>query len=90
VSYRGPFTWSRPFGEFHCPECGSSEAHRSRPRGFFEKYILSFMMRPVRCDRCSRRSYALKSVLVQERTPPASSQPQSRLSADSKPESRIA
>jgi hypothetical protein len=48
------------------------------------------MMRPVRCDRCCHRSYALKSVAVQERTSPAPPQPKSQLTADSKPESRIA
>lgn len=90
MSYRGPFTWSRPFGEFHCPECGSSDVYRSRPRSFFEKHILSLMMRPVRCDRCFHRSYAFRSVAVQERIPPGPPPPQSEMSADSKSESRIA
>jgi hypothetical protein len=83
-------SWSRFFEEFRCPECGCHAGYRSRPRGFFEKYILSLMMRPVRCDRCCHRSYALKSVAVEKRTPPAPPQPKSQLTADSKPESRIA
>ena len=49
--------------EFHCPECGHGEAYRSLPRDLFEKYVLPLMMlRPVRCDRCYRRSYVLRSV----------------------------
>src|SRR5260370_1295922 len=33
-------SWSRFFEEFHCRGCGAHEASRSRPRGFFEKYVL--------------------------------------------------
>jgi len=90
VSLQGQPSWIRFFEEFQCPECGCHAAYRSRPRGFFEKHILSLMMRPVRCDRCSHRSYAFRLVPMQERTQPNVPQPQSQPSPDSKAESRIA
>lgn len=43
---------------FRCRRCGSDEVYRSRARNFFEKYILLvFLLRPVRCGQCYRRSY---------------------------------
>jgi hypothetical protein len=55
---------------FKCPACGHDEAYSSRPRGMFEKFMLPlFMLRPVRCERCYRRSYALRSVHLLERRP---------------------
>jgi hypothetical protein len=39
--------------------CGSEEGYRSRRRTFLEKYFLPlFLLRPVRCASCFRRSYA--------------------------------
>lgn len=90
MSIQGQSSWSRFFEEFQCPECGCHDAYRSRKRGFFEKHILSFVMRPVRCDRCSHRSYAFRSVPVQERVTHAKPQPQNQPAPDAKPESRIA
>lgn len=60
----------RPFSaEFHCRGCGAKEGYRSRPRGFFEMYVLPiFFLQPVRCDRCYLRSYVPRSVAARERT----------------------
>jgi hypothetical protein len=61
-------SWSRFFEEFYCRECGGQEAYRSRPRGFFEKHVLPFLLlQPVRCDRCYHRSYAAWTIPVLER-----------------------
>jgi hypothetical protein len=58
-------SWSRFFEEFHCAGCGGQEAYRSRPRGFFEQYLLPIMlMRTVRCERCCRRTYVLRTIPV--------------------------
>jgi hypothetical protein len=55
-------SWSHP-SVFHCSECGHDEAYRSRPRGAFEKYFLPvLMLRPLRCERCYRRTYAWRWV----------------------------
>jgi hypothetical protein len=43
--------------EYHCPDCGSTEAYRSRRRTFVEKYLLGLLLlKPVRCARCYRRN----------------------------------
>lgn len=43
--------------EYHCADCGSTAAFRSRRRSFLEKFIYPFLlMRPVRCASCYRRS----------------------------------
>jgi len=60
-------SWSLSFEGFHCPNCGGREAFRSRPRGFFERYVLAVFMQPVRCERCYRRSYAPCTIAVPER-----------------------
>lgn len=45
---------------FHCPDCGSLESHRSRPRNAAEKYLLPLLsILPVRCAVCYRRSHVL-------------------------------
>jgi len=55
-------SWSHP-SAFRCSECGHDESYRSRPRGTFEKYLLPvLMLRPVRCERCYRRTYAWRWV----------------------------
>lgn len=44
--------------QFRCPDCGSSEAYRSHPRGASEKYFLPLLLLlPVRCAVCYRRAY---------------------------------
>jgi hypothetical protein len=54
--------------QFSCPDCGNSEAYRSRRKNFLEKYILPFLfLKPVRCTRCFRRSNASSLVSVRER-----------------------
>lgn len=54
------------FGSYRCPDCGGTEAYRSRRRSFLEKYIFPFLMlRPVRCANCFRRTKA--SVLAPAR-----------------------
>lgn len=69
-------SWSRLFHEFRCPGCGNPDAYRSRPKGLFEKIILPvLMLKPVRCERCYHRSYAFRTVPVQERISPDKSSP---------------
>ena len=83
-------SWSRAT-EFQCPECGYHEAYRSRPRGVFEKYFLPIMMlRPVRCDRCYRRSYAWRTVSAALRISSAGKHTASQSSGRSAEQSRIA
>ena len=42
---------------YRCPDCGSSDAYRSRRRGFVEKFVQPFLLlKPVRCANCFRRS----------------------------------
>lgn len=54
--------------QYHCPDCGSSEAFRSRPRGVGEKYILPLLfLRPVRCANCFRRTTVSTFAPVPER-----------------------
>ena len=59
---------SRFFEEFHCRGCGGQEAYRSRPRGFFEKYVLPLLLlQAVRCEHCYHRSYVLRTIPAIER-----------------------
>ena len=84
-------SWSRFFEEFHCRGCGFQEAYRSRPRGFFEKHVLPFLLlQTVRCERCYHRSYALCTIPVLERVQPDRRQSQSQPPDDSKSGSRVA
>jgi hypothetical protein len=63
--------WSAFLEEFCCRRCGGGEAFRSRPRGFFEKHLLPFiMMQPVRCERCDHRRYIWSTIPVLERAQP--------------------
>ena len=60
-------SWTPLSGEFHCGGCGGDEAYRSRPRGFFEKYLLpGLLLRPVRCGRCYHRRYVFRTIPVLE------------------------
>jgi hypothetical protein len=53
---------------FECHNCGSFNGYSSRPRGFAEKYLLPlFLLRPVRCGDCSRRTFQSRLVAVQQR-----------------------
>ena len=43
--------------QYQCPDCGGFEGCRSRRRNLLEKYVLPlFMLRPVRCVNCYRRT----------------------------------
>lgn len=76
---------------FKCPGCGHNEAYHSRPRGIFEKLVLPlFMLRPVRCERCYQRSYALRSVRALERRPPGRRHDMNQPASDSEQKSHIA
>jgi ribosomal protein L37E len=84
-------SWSRFFEEFHCRGCGFQEAYRSRPRGFFEKHVLPFLLlQTVRCERCYHRSYALCTIPVLERVQPDRRQSQSQPPDDSMSDGRVA
>jgi hypothetical protein len=64
-------SWSQFFEEFYCRGCGGQEAYRSRPRGFFEKYVLPLLLlQTVRCERCYHRLYVLSTISVPERAQP--------------------
>jgi len=53
---------------FHCPDCGGSDAYRSRRRTLLEKYVLPFfLLKPVRCARCFLRINASALIPVRER-----------------------
>jgi hypothetical protein len=61
-------SWSQLFEEFYCRGCGGQEAYRSRPRSFFEKYVLPLLLlQTVRCERCYHRSYVPRTITVLER-----------------------
>ena len=63
-----PSSWSRFFEEFYCRGCGFQEAYRSRPRSYFEKHVLPFLLlQPVRCERCYHRTYTLSTIAVLDR-----------------------
>ena len=54
--------------QYECPDCGGSDAYRSRRRSFLEKYILPlFLLRPVRCVNCFRRTNVSIFMRVPER-----------------------
>ena len=54
--------------QFQCPDCGGSDAYRSRRRGFLEKYMLAvFLLQPVRCANCFLRTTASVFATVRER-----------------------
>lgn len=53
---------------FHCRDCGSLQAYRSQPRNLGEKYFLPiFLIYPVRCADCFRRTYQFGSAPVRQR-----------------------
>jgi hypothetical protein len=66
--------WFQRVLEFHCDDCGSETAFRSRRRTFSERYLLPiFLLQPVRCAECFRRDYRLLFVPVKERLSDAGS-----------------
>ena len=84
-------SWSRFFEEFYCPLCGAHEAYRSRPRGFFEKHVLPFLLlQTVRCERCYLRGYVLRTIPVLERNQAERKQSQRQPQDSSKSDSRVA
>jgi hypothetical protein len=86
----GP-SWSRFFAEFHCRGCGAHEAYRSRPRGFFEKYVLPFLLlQAVRCERCFHRGYVLRTIPALDRVQTERKASQSQPPGVSKSGSRVA
>jgi hypothetical protein len=61
-------SWTQFLDEFYCRGCGGHEVYRSRPRNFFEKYVLPvLLLRAVRCERCYHRRYVLRTIPVLER-----------------------
>jgi len=84
-------SWSSFFEEFHCRGCGGTEAYRSRPRGFFERYVLPLLLlQVVRCKRCYHRSYVWSTIPAIERNPTDRKQSQSEAVSDSKSDGRVA
>jgi hypothetical protein len=64
--------WFQSYFEFHCDDCGSETAFRSRRRTFSERYLLPiFLLQPVRCAECFRRDYRLLFMPVKARLPQA-------------------
>jgi hypothetical protein len=60
---------------FHCRHCGGNNGHRSRKRNLLERLLLPlFLVRPMRCDYCFRRQYAMLVRRVPERLLDASLQ----------------
>jgi hypothetical protein len=90
TTFSGP-SWRHFFDEFYCRGCGAGEAYRSRPRSFFERYVLPlFLMQAVRCERCCHRSYIFKTIPALERVPSERKQSQSQPSSVSNSDSRVA
>jgi hypothetical protein len=62
--------WFQRFFEYHCDDCGSDMAFRSRRRTLTERYLLPILLlKPARCAECFRRDYRLLFVPVKERQP---------------------
>ena len=62
--------------QYQCPDCGSSDAYRSRRRNFLEKYLEPvFFLKPVRCVNCFRRSTVLVFVRAREPEQPNGTKP---------------
>ena len=84
-------SWRPLSAEFECRGCGGKEAFRSRPRGWFETYVLPMLfLQPVRCDRCYLRSYIPRSIAARERIQPGRMEPQKQPDTTTSHTSRIA
>ncbi len=65
---------------FGCPRCYSRDLYLSRPRTLFEKHVLPlFLLRPVRCSHCMKRSY--RPIFVQAKPRPEAAQVSQRAAA---------
>jgi hypothetical protein len=54
--------------QYECPDCGGSDAYRSRRRTVLEKYMLPlFLLRPARCVNCFRRTNVSIFMSIPER-----------------------
>lgn len=72
-----PTFWNLSPTQFRCHGCNGQEAYRSRPRGFFEAYVLPIVyLQPVRCDRCYLRSYVPRSISIPDPPHPRRLRPQ--------------
>jgi len=59
----GPGFWAPLLKEFRCGSCGGSDGYVSRPRHWFENYILPIIgLRSARCGDCYQRSWRRASV----------------------------
>ena len=53
--------------QFRCPDCGSIEGYRSRPRNIVEKFLLPLLLlQPLRCADCYRRFYSSTSIQARQ------------------------
>jgi hypothetical protein len=68
---------------FHCRDCGRNQAHLSRKRNAFERFLLPlFLFHPVRCAHCFRRHYVPIFWEISARTHhPDSPQPPNQMAA---------
>jgi len=56
---------------FRCSDCDGSLGYLSRPKNFLEKRVLPlFLLRPVRCGGCYRRTYRSVFIDVKARPEP--------------------
>ena len=84
-------SWSQFFEEFRCRSCGGEEVYRSRPRGFFERYVLPLLfLQTVRCERCYHRTYVWRTIPAIEHTRPQAKDPASQPPDSAGPDGRVA
>jgi hypothetical protein len=56
------------FKDFRCGNCGSDAGYASRPRSFFERFVVPiFFLKTVRCGDCYHRSLRPMHVYVRPR-----------------------
>jgi hypothetical protein len=83
-------SWTQFLDEFYCRGCGGHEVYRSRPRNFFEKYLLPvLLLRAVRCERCCHRRYVFRTIPVLERAQSAHKPPASQTADKPASDSRV-
>ena len=75
--------FSAPFTrEFRCHNCGGSEGYESRPRNWFELYMLPVMgLRPTRCGDCYERSWRRSSTPLLPRKDPINFDPEAMVAS---------
>jgi hypothetical protein len=60
--------WAHFFTGFLCSRCGSDLGYASRPRNFFERFVIPvFFLKTVRCGECYRRTYRPLNLKVRPR-----------------------